>query len=244
VAWAASQFDIPSTIFMPAYSSKVKFQATKSYGAEVVLCENRNIADEKVKQAAEEEGTYWVPPFNHEQVICGQGTVIIEALKEVDQVDAVFAPCGGGGLLAGTLIATRAVSAGTKVIGAEPLQANDAAQSLKAGSIQKLPSVPDTLADGAMTMAVGNITFPYLKLLDDFYEVEESKIVYWTQWLSHLLKVHIEPTSAISMEAAFQWLKHQNTKKRIIIILTGGNIDQDSQMRIWRQNVLDILPAT
>ena len=242
VAWAARQYNIPATIYMPAYSSKVKIQATKSYGAQIELCENRNIADESVKQASAEKGTYWIPPFNHEQVIAGQGTATYEALKQVSDIDAVFAPCGGGGLLSGTLLATRSLSPETKVIGVEPLNANDAAQSLRMNSIQKLPSVPDTIADGAMTMAVGDITFEYLKLLDEMYEIEESKILYWTQWLTHLLKLNVEPTSAMTMEAVVQWLKNQKTKKRVMVILSGGNIDQENQLTIWNNNYLDFRP--
>lgn len=243
VAWAATQFGVPSTIYMPAYSSKVKIEATKSYGAAVDLSENRNVADEKVKEAAKEPGIFWVPPFNHEQVIAGQGTAAFEALRQVDHIDAVFAPCGGGGLLSGTLIATHGTSPRTQVIGAEPLNANDAAQSLKMNAIQKLPAVPDTIADGAMTMSVGNITFEYLKKLDHLYEIEEQRIIYWAQWLSHLLKLHIEPTSALGMEAAFRWLNKQKTKKRIMVILSGGNIDQETQLKIWNRNYLDAQPV-
>lgn len=242
VAWAASRFGIPSTIFMPAYSSKVKIQATKSYGAEVILCETRAEVDEKVKLASEEEGTCWIPPFNHDQVIAGQGTAAYEAIEEVGEVDGVFAPCGGGGLLSGTWVASRGLAPKASVIGAEPLNANDAAQSLRMNSIQKLQSVPDTLADGAMTIAVGDLTFEYLKQLDDFYEIEESRIRYWTQWLTHLLKVRVEPTSAMAMEAAFRWLSKQTSKKRALVILSGGNIDQETSLKIWKDNCLDEVP--
>lgn len=242
VAWAAYQFNIPATIYMPAYSSKIKIQATNSYGAQIELCENRNVADEKVKQASNEKGTFWIPPFNHNQVIAGQGTAIYEALNKVSNIDAVFAPCGGGGLLSGTLIATHSLSPKTKIIGVEPLNANDAARSLRMNKIQKLQSVPDTIADGAMTMAVGDITFEYLKMLDDIYEIEETKIIYWTQWLTHLLKLHIEPTSAMTMEAVIQWLKNQKAKKRVMIILSGGNIDYATQLMIWNNNYLEFRP--
>jgi len=243
VAWAASQFDIPSTIYMPEYSSKIKIQATSSYVANIVLCESRNLTDEKVKLASEEEGTYWIPPFNHEQVISGQGTAVFDSLTELDDIDAVFAPCGGGGLLSGSLIATRFLSPKSKMIGVEPLNANDAAQSLRMNSIQKLQTVPNTLADGAMTMAVGNITFEYLKMLDEMYEIEESHIIYWTQWLTHLLKLRIEPTSALTMEGASRWLSGQSTKKRILIVLSGGNIDQETSLKIWNTNYLNEQPT-
>lgn len=243
VAYASSRFNIPSTIYMPAYSSKIKAQASRAYGATVVLCETRAITDERVKQASAAEGTYWIPPFNHEQVISGQGTVAYEAINELGEVDAVFAPCGGGGLLSGTLISTRALSPKAEVIGAEPLNANDAARSLRMNSIQKLESMPDTLADGAMTPAVGDITFEYLKQLDDLYEIEESRIVYWTQWLTHLLKVQVEPTSAMTMEATVRWLAKQSSKKRALVILSGGNIDQETSLKIWKDNCLNQVPG-
>ena len=243
VAYAASQFGIPATIFMAAYASKIKVQATKSYGATVVLNESRDIADAKVAEAAEEAGTFWIPPFNHDQVICGQGTAAYEALSELKDIDAVFTPCGGGGLTSGTLIATRGLSPRTKVFGVEPLNANDAAESLRKGSIQRLSTTPDTLADGAMTMAVGDKTFPYLQQLDGFYEIEETYLVYWTQWLTHLLKCRLEPTCAMPMEAIRRWSKTQTTKKRVLMIISGGNIDQKTTNRIWEKNYLDEIPA-
>lgn len=243
VAWAASRFGIRSTIFMPAYSSKIKIQATRSYGSDVVLCETRMKADQMVKDASEEPGTYWIPPFNHEQVIAGQGTAVYEALQKLKAVDAVFAPCGGGGLLSGSLIAAKGLNAEVKVIGAEPLNGNDAAQSLRAGHIIKLPAAPDTLADGAQTLAVGDITFEYLKKLDEMYEIQERDIIYWAQWLPHLLKIRVEPTSAMAMEAANQWLRKQLSSKRILVIISGGNIDQEMQTRLWKENMLDVIPV-
>ncbi len=243
VAWAARQFNIPATIYMPVYASKIKIQATKSYGAHVQLCENRNIADALVLEASKKEGTYWIPPYNHEQVIAGQGTAVCEALEQVSDIDAVFAPCGGGGLLSGTVTATNALSPRTKVFGVEPLNANDAAESLRTNQIQRLQATPDTLADGAMTMAVGDITFEYLKRLDGMYEVEESKLIYWTQWLTHLLKLHVEPTSAMAMEGVVQWLRNNTSKKRVMVILSGGNIDHTNQLKIWNTNHLDASPS-
>lgn len=243
VAYAAKQFNIPTTIYMPNYSSKVKVQATKGYGAEVVLSETRDITDVKVQEAATKEGTYWIPPYNHEQVICGQGTAVYEALTELGEVNAVFAPCGGGGLLSGSLIASRGLSPKTMVIGVEPLNANDAAESLRKGSIQRLSSVPDTLADGAMTMAVGDITFEYLKKLDGFYEIEEMFLAYWTQWLTHLLKCRIEPTCAMTMEAVRRWLKTQQSKQKVLVVISGGNVDQATTQRIWAEDFLQLLPG-
>ncbi|MEM9078326.1 MAG: serine/threonine dehydratase [Bacteroidota bacterium] len=243
MAFAGKQFKIPTTIFMPEYSSQVKIQATRSYGAEVVLSKNRNITDTLVREASKEDGAYWIPPFNHEQVICGQGTSALEALSELDNIDAVFAPCGGGGLVSGTCISTRGLAPTAEVIGVEPLNANDAAESLRKGSIQKLPAIPNTLADGAMTMAVGDITFEYLKQLDGFYEIEEEYIVYWTQWLTHLLKCRLEPTCAMPMEAIRRWLKGKKTKQRVLMIVSGGNVDQPTTQKIWQKDYLTNIPS-
>jgi len=243
VAYAGQQFGIPTTIFMPEYSSQVKIQATKGYGARVVLSKTRDITDALVREAAQDEGTYWIPPFNHEQVICGQGTAALEALTDLEDINAVFTPCGGGGLTSGTLLATRGLAPKAKMFGVEPLNANDAAESLRTGSIQRLPGIPDTLADGAMTMAVGDITFEYLKQLDGFYEVEEDKIVYWTQWLTHLLKCRLEPTCAMPMQAVVEWLKTQKAQQRVLVIISGGNMDQSTTQKIWEKDLLGQIPT-
>lgn len=243
VAWASHIHGIKSSIYIPSFSSKVKIQATKAYGSEVILCESRPEADERVKQHAKKKNTYWIPPFNHEMVIHGQGTAAYESLNEINDIDAIFAPCGGGGLLSGTLIAARGLVPKAKVIGAEPLNANDAASSIRSGKIHQLTTTPNTLADGAMTMAVGDITFEYLKHLDDILEITESDISYWTQWLTHLLKLQIEPTSSLSMAAAKQWMGKQAGKKKILIILSGGNIDHTSHSKIWESDFLTTPPS-
>lgn len=242
VAYAGQQFKIPVTIYMPEYSSAVKIQATKNYGATVVLSKDRNVTDALVKEAAKEEGVYWVPPFNHEQVICGQGTSVLEALEEVQGINAVFTPCGGGGLTSGNFIATKGFNNTIKSMGVEPLNANDAAESLRKNSIQKLPNIPNTLADGAMTMAVGDLTFEYLKQLDAFFEVEEEIIVYWTQWLTHLLKIRLEPTCAMTMGGVVQWLQTQEKPQKVLVVITGGNMDQYTSSKIWAKDCLSEVP--
>jgi threonine dehydratase len=242
VALASKIFGIPSTIYMPKNVSKVKAQATLAYGAKIDFSEDRIIADQKVLDASNQDGVYWIPPFNHNEVISGQGTAAYEALSELDNVDAVFAPCGGGGLLSGTLISARGLSPKTKVIGVEPKIANDAIQSVSCGSIQNLSTPPNSIADGARTMSVGDLTFEYLKQLDEFYEADEEEIIYWTQWLTHLLKIQIEPTSAMAMVGVAKWLKSQKTKQRLLVILSGGNIDKNTMNRIWKEDCLSDLP--
>ncbi len=242
VSFASKLFNLPATIYSATNISGVKAAATKFYGADLKLFDTRKEADEQVLIASEEKGTYWIPPFNHEQIVSGQGTAALEALQEIGDVDCVCAPCGGGGLLSGTLLATRATSPKADVIGAEPLAGNDAAESIRQGSIQHLAQSPKTLADGAATLAVGDITFPFLQQLDNFYEINETMIAYWTQWLQHLLKAHVEPTSAMTMAAVTQWLKTKKTKQRVLIILSGGNIDHLKMQALWQDNHLQQTP--
>ncbi|QJR81586.1 serine/threonine dehydratase [Alteromonas pelagimontana] len=238
VAYAASLYNIPTTIYSTENISAVKAAATRGYGAELSLFPTRTEADEAVKTAAQAAETVWIPPFNHPDIIAGQGTAALEGLQDAGQVDAVFAPCGGGGLLSGTLLATRELQPNAKVIGAEPLNANDAARSLQSGSIERLHGIPDTLADGAATPAVGELTFPLLQQLDDFYEVDETQIAYWTQWLQHLLKLHVEPTSAMSMAAVAAWALDSTPGQTAMVILSGGNISQASMSKIWQTDYL------
>ena len=243
VAWASNLFGILSSIYMPKNVSKVKAQATASYGANTIFCNDRITVDEQTELAAKDKGTYWIPPFNHPQVIAGQGTAVLESLNKLEDIDAIFAPCGGGGLLSGSLIVARAMSPKSEVIGAEPKNANDAAESLRKNSIQTLNSTPDTIADGARTLSVGELTFEYLKQLDDFFEIEEEDIIYWTQWLSHLLKVRVEPTSAMPMVAVRKWLSKQKSKKRILVVISGGNIDITTMNKIWSKDFLNNIPC-
>lgn len=238
VACVASQMGIPACIYSSETISPVKAAATKCYGAELALFPTRPEADAAVKAAAEEEGTLWIPPFDHPDIIAGQGTACMEALQDAGPVDAVFAPCGGGGLLSGSLLAARALQPDAKVIGAEPLNANDAARSLQSGIIESLDGPANTLADGAATPAVGMHTFPLLQELDDFYEVDEIQIAYWTQWLQHLLKLHVEPTSAMSMAAVAAWALDNPPGKTAVVILSGGNISQATMQKIWSTDYL------
>jgi threonine dehydratase len=243
VAYAARHFNIPVTIYSTKNISAVKAAATQAYGASLKLFDTRTEADDAVKKASEAPNTVWIPPFNHPDIIAGQGTAAFEALQDIEQPDAVFVPCGGGGLAAGTLLATRHLAPNAKVIGVEPLAANDAAQSLRLGKIVPLTGPPSTLADGAATPSVGEITFPFLQRLDEFYEVNEVDIAYWTQWLQHLLKLHIEPTCAMPMQAVFEWLKKQTEAKHVLVIITGGNISAQSMCKVWEQDHLNNPPS-
>ena len=184
------------------------------------------------------EGAFFVHPSDNDDVIAGQGTACLEALQDGAKPDAIFATCGGGGWLAGSFLAAQ----GIPVFGAEPAIANDAARSLRDGKIFGFDATPMTVADGARTLHISERTFYYLKQLAGFYEIAERDIVYWTQWLQHLLKLSVEPTSAVAMAAAQAWLKNQTSKKRVLVLLSGSNLDAATQRHIWAENYLDQLP--
>ncbi len=243
VAWACAQMGRKCEIYMPAGASSVKAQATAACGATVHTLPDRDAVDRAVAEAADQTGVHWIPPFDHPQVIAGQGTAALEALLQIDTPDVVVAPCGGGGLLSGTVLATRTLAPQAAVIGAEPLNANDAAESLRRGEIVRLDKTPDTLADGARTPAVSALTLHHLQSLDDLLEISEQDMLFWTQWLSHLLKHTVEPTSALAMAGLVQWLRTQKHKKTALVILSGGNIDRDTHRAIWQQDWLSQTPS-
>ncbi|WP_339719394.1 serine/threonine dehydratase [uncultured Paraglaciecola sp.] len=243
VAYAANILGVKATIYSGQNISKVKAAATQYYGATLDLSATRKEADEKVAEAAKKVGVLWMPPFNHRDIIAGQGTAALEALEKTGEVNGVFAPVGGGGLISGSLISTRYMYPKASVIGVEPLVANDAAESIRSGVIQSLTTQPNTLADGAATLQVGEETFAHLQVLDGFYEVAETKIAYWTQWLQHLLKIHVEPTCAMTMAAVVEWLKLQNSEQKVLVILSGGNIDQQKMLKIWQDDHLQQIPS-
>ncbi len=241
VAYASRLLGIEATILIPKDASALKRQATEAYGARVVVTGDRIEAERHVDTLIA-DGAYLLHPYDNDLVIAGQGTACYEALQKGFHPDAIFATCGGGGWLSGTFLAARCAAPATPVFGAEPQQANDAAQSLRRGEIIKLPASPETIADGARTLAVSPRTFHYLRQLAGFFEVTERDIVYWTQWLTHLLKTAVEPTSAVAMAGAFEWLKSQPEPRTVLVMLSGGNMAASTQARIWATDELAAPP--
>jgi len=241
VTVAGKLLNVKTTIVLPSFASPVKKQATEYYGAKVITTETRREAEATTAKLAA-EGAFFIHPFDHDGVIAGQGTACYEALEDGSNPDAIFATCGGGGWLSGSFLAKELLAPHVKVFGVEPRQANDAAQSYAAKRIVRFTDSPPTIADGARAKAVSERTFHYLKQLDGFFDVSEEAIIYWTQWLMHLLKITIEPTSAVAMGGAFDWLKTQRTKQRVLVMISGGNISPEIYQRIWETSYLEILP--
>lgn len=238
VAWAAKLMGVKARIFMTKTVSKIKMAATQAYGAEIILTESRQAAEAAVREEAK-AGLLFVPPYDHDQVICGQGTACLEATRQTTKnFDAVFAPIGGGGLLSGTFIAAKALGI-AHVFGVEPLPANDAAQSFRKGSIVALDTLPDTICDGVQTLSMSERTFSYVKQCNGIIEASDESVCKATQWLTHLLKVTIEPTSSLAFVGAASWAKAQTSPQSMLVILSGGNMDFAKRKLVYQRDWIE-----
>lgn len=242
-AWAGKLFGIPVEVFMTEATSKIKIQATQSYGATVRLSPTRREA-EHLCDIAGQRGSVCISPFDHDDVILGGSSALMEVLEDTPEIEAVFAPCGGGGWLSGCVLARQATKRSFDIYGCEPQQASDAAQSVQQGRILRFTTQPTSLADGARTPGVCERTFTFLKQLQGFYLASEPEIIYWCQWLSHILKIPVEPTSSLAMVGAWKYLQeHRESKGPLVVMLSGSNIGAETQKKIWENSCLEITPS-
>lgn len=227
VAKAAALLAIPATIVMPTDAPATKLAATRGYGAEVVLYDRRT--EDRAAIAAEiaqRSGGLLLPPFDHPDVIAGQGTAARELIEQVGPLDAVIAPLGGGGLLAGSCLAVRAACPDALIFGAEPAAGDDGKQSFDAGHIVSI-EVPQTLADGAQTTALGGLTFPIIQReVADIVLVTDDELIAGMRSLATTYKAVVEPTGALAFAAA-RTLRDRLAGLRVGVILSGGNVDLD-----------------
>lgn len=224
IAYACKEFGIKALIYMIDQASPIKIAAARSLGAEVILLAKRSDVNEQAS-AKEKEGYVFIHPSADADVICGQGTSTLEALEEVGEVDAIFAPCGGGGLLSGCFLAAQGLSPKAKTFICEPLNGNDVAQSLRSQNIVGFEDTPNTIADGARTLATSEICFHYLKQMAGIFEISEEEISFWQKKLSEILEQKIEPTSALTISAINTFLQTnpQAKNSKILAIISGGN---------------------
>ncbi len=227
VALAGRELGIPATIVMPANAPAVKLAATRGYGAEVVLYDSGTGDREALaKKLAAERGLALIPPFDHPDIIAGQGTAAMELFEEAGPLDYLFVPCGGGGLLSGSALAAKALFPGCRVIGVEPEAGDDATRSFKSGTLQTC-SVPDTIADGARTTSLGKLTFPLvLALVDDMSTVSDAALLGGMRYLMERMKLVVEPTGVLGFAALVE-NRFDVKGKRVGVILSGGNLDLD-----------------
>lgn len=241
VAWACRALGVPARIYLQQGVLPLKKQATESYGCEVRMTSSRQEAMARVKED-EDKGYYFIHPYDHDDIIAGQGTCALEIYDELPDVTAIFTPIGGGGLASGTWLATQHLGKSTKVFGVEPLRANDAARSVREGAIVGYDSPPDTIADGVRTLALTPRTFQYVQKLDGIYEIPEEDIYYWSQWVAHLVKITAEPSCSMVLGGVFEWLKTQTTPQKVVVVISGGNVDAESHRKIWSENHLERTP--
>ena len=215
-------------IVMPKQAPEVKKQAVTAYGATIHWCDNRQSDRERVlKEVQAQTGAHYVPPYDHPDVIAGQGTVALELLDQVSELDAVVAPVGGGGLLGGIALAIKSLRPRIKVYGAEPAGADDAAQSLSRG--ERLPQLaPNTIADGLLT-SLGEWTWPLVRdHVDGIVTVEDPAILDAMRLIWLQMKQIVEPSGSVALAAVLcDEFRAQFQGKRVGVILSGGNVALD-----------------
>ncbi|MDZ5450041.1 threo-3-hydroxy-L-aspartate ammonia-lyase [Labrys sp. ZIDIC5] len=225
IALAARILGIPATIIMPHDAPKAKAEATKGYGGKIIFYD-RYIEDREVigRNLSQEQGLTLIPPYDHPDVLCGQGTAAKELFEEVGELDAFFVCLGGGGLLAGSALATRALSPNCRLYGVEPKAGNDGQQSFHAGRIVRIDT-PRTIADGAQTQYLGSHTFPIIKRdVDDILTVSDAELVECMRFAATRMKLVIEPTGCLGFAAA-RAMKSELAGKRVGVLISGGNVD-------------------
>ena len=227
LARAAKLRGIPAHIVMPSDSAKVKVRAVKSYDARIVFCEPTQAAREVAcADVIAKTGATLIHSFENEDVMSGQGTATLELLEDVSDIDLVMCPIGGGGLLCGTAVAAKTMRPTIKVIAVEPENADDAAQSFRAGRLIRTEK-KFTIADGLRTN-VGAPNFPIIqRYVDDIVTVSEEAIIAGMRTIWETMKIIIEPSAAVPYAAIVE-RKIDIGRKRVGIILTGGNVDLDA----------------
>ncbi|WCX97491.1 threo-3-hydroxy-L-aspartate ammonia-lyase [Pseudomonas aeruginosa] len=225
IALSARLLGIPATIVMPADAPAVKIEATRGYGGQVVLYDRYTEDREQIgRDLAQRHGLTLIPPYDHPEVLAGQGTAAKELIEEVGPLDAFFAPLGGGGLLSGCALAIRALAPACRIYGVEPEAGNDGQRSLRSGAIVHIDT-PQTLADGAQTQHLGNLTFPLIQRnVDDILTASDAELVDGMRFLAARMKLLVEPTGCLGLAAARQ-RKDELRGKRVGILLSGGNVD-------------------
>jgi threonine dehydratase len=219
---------VDATIVMPETAPQVKLDATRGYGAEIVTYDpDTTVREELGQQIAEERGLTLIPPYDHPDVVAGQGTAGDELFDEVGALDALLVCCGGGGLLSGCALAARHHSqppSGCTVIGVEPDAGDDATRSFHSGEL-KTVETPDTVADGARTPYLGEVTFPLvLEHADDMVTVSDAALVRAMHLLWERMKIVVEPTGALGAAALLDGVVPGNDR-RIGVLVSGGNVD-------------------
>jgi threonine dehydratase len=223
IALAGKLLGIKTLIVMPENAPKVKLEATRGYGAEVVMYRKDEDRETVATRLAKERGMVTIPPFNHPHIIAGQGTAAKELIEDAGALDMLVVPCGGAGLLSGCAIAARQLAPSCHIVGVEPAAGDDVTQSFRTGKIVTIP-VPDTIADGARTTAPGSVTFPLVqRYVNEMATVTDEELLPAMFWLWERMKIVVEPTGALGFAALFH--RKLQARGKVGIVLSGGNVD-------------------
>ena len=231
VALVGRLLGIKTVVVMPNDAPQIKRAATEDYGATVVDYDPEKKTREALSRELQKEHGYTlVPPYDHIDIVCGQGTAAMELMEKTTHLEMLLVPCGGGGLLSGSAVAAKGINPDCHVIGVEPELADDATKSFHT---QKLHTVknPPTIADGTRTPSLGNITFPLvLKYVDNMLTVTEKAIIEAVQFLFFRMKLVVEPSGALGVAALLSGVVQP--KDSVGVIISGGNIDAATMKRI------------
>jgi threo-3-hydroxy-L-aspartate ammonia-lyase len=233
LALAARVLDTPATVVMPSDAPQIKVEATRGYGADIVLYDRLTGDREAIaRQLASERGLTVIPPFDHPHIIAGQGTAALELFQDVPDLDVLITPVGGGGLISGCATAAKTMRPGVRVIGVETEPANDAWQSLRMGKRVTI-APPDTIADGIRTTSLGVITFEIMqKLVDEIVLVTDADVIEAMRFMLLRMKLLAEPTGAVPIAALMARKVVGVEGKRVGVIVSGGNADPAMLLRI------------
>jgi threonine dehydratase len=225
IALSAKLLGIPATIVMPQDAPAAKVAATRGYGGNVVMYDRYTEDREQIgRDLAQKHGLTLIPPYDHPDVIAGQGTAAKELFEEVGELDAFFVCLGGGGLLSGSALATRALAPSCRLYGVEPEAGNDGQQSFRTGAIVHIDT-PQTIADGAQTQHLGNLTFPIIRRdVDDILTATDDELVQCMRFFAERMKIVVEPTGCLGFAAARR-MQDELRGKKVGILVSGGNID-------------------
>lgn len=243
IALAGQLLKIPTTVIMPQDAPQVKLAAVREYGTHLVLYNPLTTTREALaEQLVRDQGLTLIPPFDHPWVVAGQGTVALELLQQVGELDVLLVCCGGGGLLSGCAIATRTLRPNCQIIGVEPKRADDATRSFYSGTLQRVER-PETVADGARTASLGQITFPLvLEYVDQMVTVSEAAIIRSMMLLWERLKLVVEPTGALAAAALLEGVVTA-PGGRVGVILSGGNVDLKQASKLFAKATTKERPA-
>ncbi|AKC69376.1 threo-3-hydroxy-L-aspartate ammonia-lyase [Pandoraea oxalativorans] len=225
IALSARELGVPAVILMPQDAPQMKIDATRGYGAEVILFDRYKEDREALStRLAAERGMTLIPPYDHPHVMAGQGTAVKELIEDAGELDMLLVCLGGGGLLSGSAVAARALNPNIEIYGVEPEAGNDGQQSFRTGEIVHIET-PRTIADGAQTQHLGQYTFPVIRsLVNDILTVTDDELVQTMKFFASRMKIVVEPTGCLAAAAAMQG-KVDVRGKRVGVILSGGNVD-------------------